>query len=118
MFSLYFSFTPFQLVNKCICKHLVGDEEQSCGSVMEVGNGKLDVFAFIYTRSFFVVVSPGATFGPSRSSAAELLGVIFVMENRIFCFSQHIFTLTLLHFLLLNDPQNSSEMKKNPNTFH
>lgn len=40
---------------------------------MEVGNRKVGTFAFIYTKLFFVVVSPDATLGPYGSSAAELL---------------------------------------------
>jgi len=60
-------------VNKYICKCLVGAEEQSRGSVMEVGNGKLGTFAFIYKKLFFIVVGPDATLGPYWSSAAELL---------------------------------------------
>lgn len=35
-----------------------GNEESSCGSVMEIQNGKLGTFAFLYTKLFFVVIGP------------------------------------------------------------
>lgn len=52
--EITFSFTSFKLINKYICKGLSGDEEQSCGPDVEIGNGKLCTFAFIYTE-FFVL---------------------------------------------------------------